>query len=95
MTNNATGGMLWADAVVEIPSAGMVLGTGTTRAIENGQLALFSLDRQSAVADRKGYWLSGIQGSTSFDQMRPEGYVSSLPANVSAGIRPVFAIAGD
>lgn len=95
MTNSASGGMLWADAVVEIPSAGMVLGTGTTRAIENGQLALFSLDRQSAVADREGYWLSGLQGKTSFDEMRPEGYVSSLPANVSAGIRPVFAIAGD
>ena len=91
-------GYQWCDSTVEIPSAVMILGNSgmawsCTATNSKTQLALFR-SRPEFINSIGSYWLRDVQfGSRSnFCSITDTGVSESTSADISIGVRPVFAI---
>lgn len=102
-TNGYPSGGAWLDSKVEIPSEIMMYGnsifasSGNTSTVTNrytidkSQLALFKIHPKFIISETT-YWLRDIAFSTSFAAVSNEGNSNCLPASLTAGVRPIFAV---
>ena len=88
----------WYDSTVEIPSAVMILGNSgvawsCTATNSKTQLALFR-SRPEFINSTGSYWLRDVRyGSLrNFCNITDTGVSESTSADISIGVRPVFAI---
>lgn len=87
----------WYDSTIELPNEIMIYGTfvhtPSNAAFTTGktQLALFRVAHEYIKSD-SSYWLRDVVSSTHFANVQGTGLATYSLANVSIGVRPVFAI---
>ena len=103
VTNGYPSGAAWFDSTVELMNEIMVYGSyictpgGIGSIIVNRytinkqQLALFSLN-PGMINRRQSFWLRDVGSSAHFDIVYDRGLGFYIPASISFGVRPVFAI---
>lgn len=94
----------WVESTVDLMTEMMVIGSkihnrffdGVDESFTDGQkqLKLFDLNSTFINYNKNAYWLRDVASNTQYSLVNTQGIITTLTANSTSGIRPVFAIKG-